>query len=207
MAKAYDVLLVRHGESESNAVGRFAYHSWDPRLTETGLRQAERLAAQLYHAPIMHLVTSPLARAQETLAPLARLTGIEPQVVADLIEVNLGRWDGLKLSDLEQSEDRAFHAWRLDPEANPPPGGESILTVGHRVLDGLEKFVTSHDAGLTVAATHSDCIKGAVLVVTKSSGPIARALYIPNGGQLFLRLLPAFHRWIVVLNTLYYPEF
>ncbi len=206
MAKAYDVLLVRHGESESNAVGRFAYHSWDPHLTEKGQRQAERLSGQLRHAPVAHLVTSPLIRARETLQPLARITGLEPEVVADLAEVNLGRWDGLKLSDLEASQDDEFQAWRRDPEANPPPGGESILAVGRRVLASLEKFVTSHDPGLTIAATHSDCIKGAVLIVTKSPGPAARALYIPNCGQLFMRYLPTFRRWVLVMSPLHFPE-
>lgn len=200
MAQAYDVLLVRHGESESNAVGRFAYQSWDPRLTGKGQGQAQRLVEQLKHAPVRHLATSPLNRAQETIQPLADSLHITPVIIPDLAEVNLGQWDGQRLADLEQSNNGDFQAWRKDPEANPPPGGESILTVGRRVLTALEHFVTSNDPGLTVAATHADCIKGAVLVITKSPGPAARTLFVPNCGQLLIRYLPNFRRWVLVLN-------
>ncbi len=200
MAQTYDVLLVRHGESEANAAGRFACSSWDPHLTETGKTQAQLLAEQLKDAPIHHLVTSPLARAQETIAPLAEMLGITPAILPDLAEVDLGQWDGARLADLEAAKSGAFEAWRRDPEANPPPGGESILTVGRRVLSTLEQFVTAREPGLTVAATHSDCIKGALLVVTKAAGPAARTLFVPNCGQLLIRYLPKFHRWVMVLG-------
>lgn len=200
MAQTYDVLLVRHGESEANAAGRFAYSSWDPHLTQTGQSQAQILMEQLKDAPIQYLVSSPLTRAQETLAPLAHVLGITPTILPDLAEVNLGLWDGERLADLEAAKSDAFEGWRRDPEANPPPGGESILTVGRRVLSTLEQFVTSKDPGLTVAATHSDCIKGALLVVTKAAGPAARTLFVPNCGQLLIRYLPKFRRWVMVLG-------
>ena len=204
MAQAYDVLLVRHGESESNAAGRFAYQSWDPRLTQKGLEQARQLAGQLQQAPIRYLATSPLTRAQETIRPLADALKIEAVVIPELAEVNLGQWDGVRLVDLEQANNSEFQAWRRDPEANPPPGGESILTVGRRVLAGLERFFTSREPGLTVAATHADCIKGTVLVITKSAGPAARSLFVPNCGQLMMRYLPNFHRWVLVLTQGYF---
>lgn len=206
MAQFYDVVLVRHGESEANAVGRFACTTWDPHLTEVGRSQAERLAAQFHSAPIHHLVTSPLARARETIQPLADALHIDPVVLPDLAEVNLGLWDGARLRDLEQSQDAGFQAWRRDPEANPPPGGESILTVGRRVISCLEDFVTRTEPGLTMAATHADCIKGAVLVVTKSPGPAARRLFVPNGGQLMLRYFVSARRWTLVLAPLQFPS-
>ncbi|MCY0897425.1 MAG: histidine phosphatase family protein [Firmicutes bacterium] len=205
MAIVYDILLVRHGESEANRLGRFAYHSWDPHLTEVGRAQARQLVAQLQHAPIKHLATSPLARARETIQPLADCLGLVPTVLADLAEVNLGAWDGARLSDLERSNNGAFHAWRQDPEANPPPGGESILAVGQRVLGALERYTGSVDPGMTVAATHADCIKGAFLVVTQASGPSARSLLVPNLGQLHLRYHANGHRWALVLGPHYFP--
>jgi hypothetical protein len=53
-----------------------------------------------------------------------------------------------------------------------------------------------------VAATHADCIKGALMVITKSPGPIARTFYIPNAGELRLRYFPSRNRWLVVLSAL-----
>ncbi|NMP21337.1 histidine phosphatase family protein [Sulfobacillus harzensis] len=204
MAQVYDVLLVRHGESEANAQGRFAYETWDPPLTETGRQQALSLVEQLKNAPIRHIVTSPLLRAQETVQPLAEAFHCTPQILPDLAEVNLGIWDGKRLKDLEASHNEDFEAWRRDPEAYPPPGGESILSVGRRVLHALEDFVTSQEPGLTVAATHADCLKGAALVITRATGPAARTLFIPNCGQLLVRFLPSFHRWAVVLPPIHF---
>ncbi len=198
MAATYDVLLVRHGESEANKLGRFACHSWDPPLTPRGTWQAERLAQQLHGWPIRYLLSSPLARAQMTIAPLAQRLAMAPIVLDGLAEVNLGQWDGQAVRDLE-SNNPAFRAWRTDPEKNPPPGGESILTVGTRVLRALEAFWRSQAPGLAVAATHADCIKGSVLVVTQATGPIARQLWVPNCGQLLLRYVPSSNRWMILL--------
>ena len=197
-----DVLLVRHGESEANATGRFASHSWDPHLTSLGLQQAEALAIQLHNAPIRYVVTSPLARAQETIAPIARDHQLTPIVIADLAEVNLGKWDGEHLKDLEQRDSDSYKAWRRDPEQYPPPGGERILTVGRRVLAALAKFVTESPPGLTIAATHADCVKGACLVIMNAEGPATRKILVPNTGQVLLRHWDN-GRWSIVLAPIF----
>jgi broad specificity phosphatase PhoE len=105
----------------------------------------------------------------------------------DLTEVDLGRWDGAYLDDLRLSERDAFSAWSRDPETFPPPGGESILAVGRRVLAGLDRFLDGQAPGLTVAATHGDCLKGAVLVVLGAAGAAARRIQSPNAAMLTLR--------------------
>lgn len=202
LALAYDVLLVRHGESEANALGRFAYRSWDPHLTAQGQSQAQQLANQLSETSINHIVTSPLLRAQETIFPLSLRHHVDPIILDNLAEVNLGLWDGARVQDLESEGGHAFVAWRQDPEANPPPGGESILAVGHRVLDALRDFIINAEPGLTVAATHADCIKGAILVITGSPGATARSLYVPNLGQVLLRYVVPSRRWIILLFPL-----
>lgn len=197
-----DVLLVRHGESEANATGRFACRTWDPHLTAKGRAQARQLANQLQHADVRYVITSPLSRARETVAPLADILGITPVIVPDLAEVDLGRWDGHRLKDLEKHDPDLYAAWRRDPEQNPPPGGERITDVGRRVLAALEQFATSHPPGLTVAATHADCLKGAMLVLMNAPGPFVRSILAPNCGQLHLRRTPA-GKWLIVLSPLY----
>ncbi len=71
------ILLVRHGESEWNADGRWQGQA-DPPLTERGRRQAVHAASAL--GTIDAIVTSDLERASETGAILARLLGVD-QVV------------------------------------------------------------------------------------------------------------------------------
>ncbi len=197
-----DILLVRHGESEANAAGRLAYRTWDPPLTEAGAFQAERLAKQLITAPVRYIVTSPLLRAQQTVEPLAHIHHIQPIILDDLSEVDLGTWDGRRLKDLESDNLPDFRAWRQDPEANPPPGGENIVAVGERVLSALSAFLkTCQPASLTIGATHADCIKGAILVVLKAHGPASRHISVPNAGQLLLRYFDT-GRWVLIFSPL-----
>ncbi|MBX3285517.1 MAG: histidine phosphatase family protein [Actinobacteria bacterium] len=68
------ILLVRHGESEWNADGRWQGQA-DPPLTERGRRQAVHAASAL--GTIDAIVTSDLERAAETGAILARLLGVD----------------------------------------------------------------------------------------------------------------------------------
>ena len=68
------ILLVRHGESEWNADGRWQGQA-DPPLTERGRHQAVHAAAAL--GAIDAIITSDLERASETGAILARLLGVD----------------------------------------------------------------------------------------------------------------------------------
>lgn len=66
------VVLVRHAEKME--VGE------DPGLSEVGQAHAERLAEMLERAGIEAIYVSQARRTQETAAPVAAVTGIEPQV-------------------------------------------------------------------------------------------------------------------------------
>lgn len=198
--KHWDVLLVRHGESEANVAGKFAVRTWDPHLTEKGRAQAQQLVPQLNNVPIRYMVTSPLARAQETIGPLAKHRGASPVVLDGLAEVDLGEWDGQCLADLAESSD-SYRAWLKDPDKFPPPGGETIRAVGKRVLSVLEDFFQDREPGFTVATTHADCVKGVLMVILEVNGPATRRLFVPNTGQLLLRRT-ASGRWIVAFPPL-----
>ncbi len=189
------VLMVRHGESEANALGRFAFRSWDPGLTEAGAEQARLLVAELAGVPVAGVVSSPLRRAIETVKPLADHRALAVEIFPELAEIDMGSWDGQALKDVAANEPSAWRAWRRDPEKNPPPRGERISQAGQRVLQGLERL--RGRSGLFVAATHADCVKGAVLHVTGGYGPQARRLFVPNTGQLLLRATET--GWVMVL--------
>ena len=65
------IYLVRHGEAD----GTFGAHR-DPGLSELGREQAEAAAEALADKGPMAVFSSPLLRAQETAAPLARRWGV-----------------------------------------------------------------------------------------------------------------------------------
>jgi probable phosphoglycerate mutase len=78
-----ELVIVRHARPEhiEDAVG-----AADPDLAEIGRRQARRVGEYLAPAGIDLVVTSPLARARQTAAPLAEMLGLEPVVVEGVAE-------------------------------------------------------------------------------------------------------------------------
>lgn len=78
-----ELVIVRHGRPEhiEDAEG-----AADPDLAEIGHRQAELVGEHLAPWGVDVVVTSPLARARQTAAPLARMLGLEPIVVEGVAE-------------------------------------------------------------------------------------------------------------------------
>jgi len=73
-----DIFLVRHGEAAASW-GQAA----DPGLSELGREQSERVARELsarLSVQDIRLITSPMARARETAAPLAAELGLAVEV-------------------------------------------------------------------------------------------------------------------------------
>ena len=68
------VILVRHAERAAEPAG-------DPGLTPAGEQRAQALAQALAGLRVNAIVTTPLRRARDTAAPLARALGLQPQVV------------------------------------------------------------------------------------------------------------------------------
>lgn len=83
------VHLLRHGEVH-NPEGILYGHRPGYHLSDLGRAMAERvgesLAGSLGRRDIVHLGSSPLERAQETIAPLAQLSGLAVQTDIRLIE-------------------------------------------------------------------------------------------------------------------------
>ena len=93
------LLVVRHGQSEWNAVGRWQGRA-DPPLTMEGRRQAAAAARAL--GTFDGVVSSPLQRAAETAAIIAEHLGIGPVLTdPDLMERDAGEWQGLTRGQIE----------------------------------------------------------------------------------------------------------
>ena len=88
MDKNVELIFVRHGESYGNiGVSEEGIHPDDPRLTQNGLIQAQKLAAKYCNEPISAIYASALLRACQTVQPLAQITGKQVRVLRELMEV------------------------------------------------------------------------------------------------------------------------
>ena len=84
------LILIRHGETQSN-VDRLldTAHPGAP-LTARGMQQAHDLAEAVAHEDIDALFVSTLTRAQQTAVPLAERRGLEPTVIDGIQEIAAG---------------------------------------------------------------------------------------------------------------------
>ncbi|MDE0669242.1 MAG: MSMEG_4193 family putative phosphomutase [bacterium] len=158
--RAVTVLLVRHGTTATTGKvlpGRApGLH-----LAEAGRAQAEAAAARIGALADVHAVyASPLERAQETAAPIARATGRRVRTVEGLNECDFGDWTGRKLADLRQLV--AWQQVQNVPSGFRFPGGESFAEMQTRICGTLSQLVARHRGGAVVAVSHADCIKAAV---------------------------------------------
>jgi broad specificity phosphatase PhoE len=106
------LLLVRHGLPHEGHATR----PGDPPLHPDGRRHALRLAHKLKREGIDRIVSSPQQRALDTAAPLARLLGIEPDVLEGLAEVDHRTDRYRSVETLRAEEPQRWDEFMASPE-------------------------------------------------------------------------------------------
>jgi alpha-ribazole phosphatase len=140
------LLLVRHGQSVSNAVRRFQGVQ-DVPLSELGRRQAEALASALRGRRIAAVYSSPLQRAQHTAELAAAALQAPLRNVDDLRELSLGEWEGCTVEEVQARPGNPYACWVRDPVGSLPPGGEPLADVQGRVVQALAAIERAHPNG------------------------------------------------------------
>jgi broad specificity phosphatase PhoE len=152
------VFLVRHGETTLSAEDRFA-GATDVPLGSAGRAQAEQLAARLAVDPIAAAYCSPMQRTVETAASIARPHGLELVKRDGLREIDHGRWEGLRRSDVEVRYPDEYSAWEEDPYTFAPSGGESGVQVVARALPVIREIVVAHPDENVLVVSHKATIR------------------------------------------------
>lgn len=147
------LLLVRHGQSEWNAMGRWQGKA-NPPLTDLGKEQALIAAKKLPDFSI--LASSDLVRARETAEIFAKAHDkdsndilIEPQVQ----ERDAGEFSGLTRDEI----DKKFPGYLA--QNRWPSGWEPDDVLIKRLREGLGRIITSStESDSIVVVTHGGCI-------------------------------------------------
>jgi len=152
---------VRHGTTPTTGK-RLPGRAAGLHLSEKGQGQAalaaERIAA-LPKAPTA-VYASPLERARETAAPIARVLGLRVRTVPGLVEVDVGDWTEKPLSRLYRA--REWPTVQRWPGGFRFPGGESFAEMSVRSMDAVLGLVAEHPGETIVAVSHADPIKAIV---------------------------------------------
>ncbi|KAA0969688.1 histidine phosphatase family protein [Aureimonas fodinaquatilis] len=131
------LLLVRHGESEWNAVRRLQGQA-NIALSPRGRDQARALAPLIAAQQPDLVLTSDLVRAAET----AHLLGYpDAEREPGLREHSVGAWTGQVIADIKAREEDNYLAWRAGTYA--PPEGElwcdMRTRIGSAMMRALER--------------------------------------------------------------------
>jgi probable phosphoglycerate mutase len=150
---ATNLLLIRHGETAWNAEHRIQGRL-DVPLSTTGVWQTGRLAQRLADEAIDAVISSDLARAWMTGAPLADARGLTMVPEPRLRERAFGIFEGKTLDEIAAGHPDELVAWRSRDVDWRIPGGESGAEFIERVLVALHEIADAY-AGRTVAVvTH-----------------------------------------------------
>ena len=161
-----DVVLVRHGESETAAAGIVG---GDAALTEAGRDQASEARRELAERPFDVCLTSPARRARETAALVLEGRDVPESVLPELADIEFGSFAGKPLPE--------YRAWIAahDP-TEAPPGSESRVETLRRfcrayraLLDRPEPHLLVVAHGLTLSALIDDPPKPSVAGVPYGS--------------------------------------
>ncbi len=150
------LLLIRHGQSTWNAVGRL--QGWaDPPLDEIGCEQARKLARRLADEGhgLAAIYSSPLARARQTAEEIARALKLILQTDDRLKENNVGQLTGLTGPEIDEQ----FPEWvalfrRPGNEWVQPPGGEDRDEFVNRAVAAMADVVAKHPEQTVAIISH-----------------------------------------------------
>ena len=154
------VLLVRHAQTPTTGTvlpGRApGLH-----LADEGRRQADAVARRLAALPrVTAVYCSPLERARETAAPIARARRLALRIDRGLVECDVGAWTGEPLARLRRTPE--WQTVQRYPSGFRFPGGESFTEMQARIVAALARLVQRHHGAAVVAVSHADPIKAAV---------------------------------------------
>jgi probable phosphoglycerate mutase len=149
------LLLVRHAATEDIGV-RLCGRLPGVRLSAIGARQAHALAARLQTMAPSAIYCSPLERALQTAAPIARACGVKITIEPDLVEIDFGAWTGATFARLAADPD--WLRFRHRPSRARIPQGEKLADVADRAARVLRRIARRHD-GRAIAISHLDVLR------------------------------------------------
>lgn len=135
MAKiaSYRILMFRSGPTEWDISGR-VQGSTDLPLAASGRLCVQDELARLGPCSLSKVLCASDEASVETARMLAEATGAGVQKLKGCCEIDLGLWEGMLRSELDERFCRAGRQWDDDPTCITPPEGEPVEAFVSRVL-------------------------------------------------------------------------
>jgi broad specificity phosphatase PhoE len=156
------ILLVRHGQTDWNAAGRWQGHEDIP-LNATGLEQARALAEHLRDCPISAVYSSDLKRAQMTAAVIAEAHGLTLKLDPRWRELHLGVFQGLTTNEINAKYPTEARRMREDYMGYVIPTGEARRAMQARAFAAYQQILREEPGDEIVVVSHGGTIRVVLL--------------------------------------------
>ncbi len=150
--------LVRHGEVEARYHRVFGGRI-DMDLSPLGHEQVKAAANYFQRHPPHVMYASPMKRVRQTLAPLAKWTGLEPKILPGLREVDFGEWTGLSWEQVYERFKVSAFDWLNQLETGSIAKAESTADFRHRVDEALRQILTESPSKEIAVIAHGGTIR------------------------------------------------
>lgn len=159
------LLLLRHGQTDSNASGIVQGHLPVP-LNDLGHRQARALARRMagYEPRVGKLISSDLTRAAQTAESIAAAMGLSVEYDVQWRERFLGDFQGRILGERR--------TWTLASGEETPPGAESFDEFDARIRDALLALRPPPDGSPLAVVTHGGPCRVVLRLLATGAIPI-----------------------------------
>jgi alpha-ribazole phosphatase len=178
------LILVRHGQTDAN-LNHMLQGQSDGELNATGIQQVEELGRHLKDFNIDRVIASPMRRARDTAAAIARYHQLTVITTPLVVEWNCGVLDGVpaeifkkKLleSDVPLS---SFH----------PEGGETLVEVQQRAVIFLNDLTANYKDQTVLVCSHGDFLRALMSLLLQISIEEASIIYFDNASYSIMELV------------------
>ena len=194
-----EILLVRHGETEWNTLGKFQGCK-DIALSNNGIYQASFLKKRFENG--FHCIyTSPLIRAIQTAKIISEDTDMIPIISDELREINFGKWEGLTLNQIEVNYTDEFNIWKTDEINGNLVGGDiSLRKASIRAKNEILKIVKKNIGKKIIIVCHGGIIKAGLIGIFNWKMTMYHKLILGNTAVSKLYFDEAFNPILATLN-------
>lgn len=155
------LIVIRHGETNSNLKGVIQGQRIDDSLTEAGITKVQAAISSLAKENIRALYSSHLLRARQTAEIFSTALNLPLLVRPELAERDFGSLSGMtwETAVTEAGDEELWEKDRNHTFDYRPFGGESITEVRARIQGFLKDSIASHNDQTIVCVTHGGIIR------------------------------------------------
>ena len=160
--------LIRHAEAEGNVVP-FFQGGIDTALTDKGKQQLAFLAERFRQIPLDVIYCSPFRRARQTAEAVNQFHGLDMIPEYELREINVGSWEGRKMSDLRTEYPKLFQIWRERMQDFHAPDGDAMRDVYERMRSVMQKIAMENPEKTVAVFSHGCAVRNFLSFVESGS--------------------------------------